>query len=81
MLAHLRYLAYVLRHKRYVLYAGWILRVPLWQLLVHDWTKFTPMEWGPYVRRFYGPKAKPRDTGQGYIHERGDDLAFDAAWS
>jgi hypothetical protein len=31
MLPHLRYLAYGLRHK-------W--HVPLWQALIHDWTKF-----------------------------------------
>lgn len=53
MIAHLRYLAYVLRHKWHVFYAGRRLGVPLGRLLMHDWTKFTPAEWGPYVRRFY----------------------------
>jgi hypothetical protein len=80
MIPHLRYLSYLLRHKWYVLRAGVVLGVPLWQLLIHDWTKFTPVEWGPYVRHFYGSTAKPLDIGQGYMHERGDDSAFDAAW-
>lgn len=54
MIAHLGYLAYLLRHKWYVFRAGARLGVPSWRLLIHDWTKFTPAEWGPYVRRFGG---------------------------
>lgn len=53
MKAHVGYLMYVLRHKWHVFRAGAQLGVPLWRLLIHDWTKFTPAEWGPYVRRFY----------------------------
>ena len=41
MLPHLRYLSYVLRHKWYVLWAGLWLGVPLWRLLIHDWSKFS----------------------------------------
>jgi hypothetical protein len=51
MRKHWDYLLYVLRHKYYVFIACRRLGVPLWQSLVHDWTKFTPTEWGPYVRR------------------------------
>jgi hypothetical protein len=80
MIPHLRYLSYVLRHKWYVFRAGLSLSVPFWRLIAHDWTKFTPTEWTPYVRHFYGPKALPRDTGQGYMHERGKDMTFDKAW-
>ena len=54
MKAHLGYLGYVLRHKWHVLYAGIFLGVPFGRLLIYDWTKFTPAEWGPYVRRFGG---------------------------
>jgi hypothetical protein len=80
MLAHLRYLSYMLRHKWHVFYAGYHLGVPIWRLLIHDWTKFTPAEWGPYVRHFYGPNATSQDTGQAFMHEPGNDLAFDTAW-
>lgn len=60
MRAHLRYLGYVLRHKWFVFVAGLRLGAPLWRLIIHDWSKFTPAEWGPYVRYFY------RDnTGEG----------------
>ena len=48
---HLRYLKYVLRHKYFVFIGGVKLNVSLWQLLIHDWTKFLPIEWRGYVER------------------------------
>ena len=57
---HLRYLRYVLVHKWFVFLAGlqigperWY-QWPLWiiQLALHDWDKFTPVEWRGYKRRF-----------------------------
>lgn len=71
--AHLNYLRYVLRHKWFVLLAGLRLGVPLWRLIVHDWTKFTPAEWSPYVAYFWGPKI----DGQ---HPPGVKDAFKEAW-
>ena len=56
MKAQLGYFSYVLRHKWHVFYAGLFLGVPLWRLLIHDWTKFTRAEWPAYVRRFGGGK-------------------------
>lgn len=64
MSAHLRYLSYVVRHKWFVLLAGLRVRAPLWRLLIHDWSKFTPSEWGPYVRFFY-TKPRPGETVSG----------------
>lgn len=57
---HLKYLSYVLKHKWFVLQAGLRLKrdydahISTWQLLIHDWTKFLPREWGPYAEYFYG---------------------------
>lgn len=56
MRKHLRYLSYVLRHKWFVLVAGRRTGAPLWRLLVHDWSKFTPGEWFAYTDFFYAPK-------------------------
>lgn len=53
-----RYLDYVLTHKRHVFIAGIRLGVPLWALIVHDWTKFMPDEWRPYRDRFYPPSGQ-----------------------
>ena len=56
--AHLSYARYVLRHKWFVFQACRTLGVPFWQAVVHDWSKFLPSEWVPYVRFFYGlPKV------------------------
>ncbi len=85
---HWRYLLYLIRHKWFVFIEGLRLRVPLWRLIVHDWTKFLPDEWVPYARYFYGPKADA-----GYHIFDGKQLvpkmeppqsvrdAFDRAWN
>lgn len=91
--AHLRYLSYVLRHKWFVLVAGLRTGAPLWRLLIHDWSKFTPAEWGPYVRNFYGPPPACRCPWKGEGGHGSDcpviayewaapfrALAFDRAW-
>jgi uncharacterized protein DUF5662 len=83
MRAHLKYLSYVLRHKWFVFLAGLKLGVPFVALITHDWSKFLPSEWGPYVRYFYGnfpefpdgvlvPKMFTREWVQ---------PAFDVAWN
>lgn len=66
---HLKYLRAVARHKWFVLLAG-LGKVPLWQLVKHDWSKFTPAEWGPYALSFYGPQPPNEAT----------KAMFDAAW-
>lgn len=56
-----RFFKSVLKHKWFVLVAGRRLKVPLWRLLVHDLSKFTFAEFGPYARHFYGGEIDPRD--------------------
>jgi len=88
MKAHLRYLRYVLRHKWFVFIACWHLRVPVWQAVCHDWTKFLPSEWFPYVRHFYGnyPQHDPKDPcmwmRRGYYGATTKEIKerFDVAW-
>lgn len=72
MKTHLKYLWYVLRHKWFVLIEGLKLGVPLWGLIIHDWQKFTPAEWKPYVDYFfrYPDRTKPQSIIE----------AFDRAW-
>lgn len=67
---HLQYLSYVIRHKWFVLVAGLRLGVPLWRLIIHDWSKFTPAEWPQYVRAFYGGRKIDSIPGE-----------FDEAWN
>lgn len=77
---HWNYLKYVVRHKWFVLWASWHLGVP-WLGLLHDWTKFTPAEWTPYARRFFGPKPTVRNATGGYDPLKTGDPAFSAAWT
>lgn len=68
---HLQYLAYVARHKWFVLLAGLRTGAPLWRLVIHDWSKFTSAEWGPYVRKFYDPdRARPDEFERAWLHHQ-----------
>lgn len=81
MKAHWLYLKYVLRHKWFVFLACWQLDVSLWRAIKHDWTKFLPSEWFPYVEYFYSPK-RPDVGTTGYNHAlHQDDAAFNVAWN
>jgi transposase len=81
MKKHLQYLSYLLRHKWWVFVAGMKLGIRpwnhpqiFWRLVKHDWTKFLPSEWLPYVTSFYsGCKWEdlPQQTRE----------AFDIAWN
>jgi hypothetical protein len=66
---YLRHMLSLLKHKWWVLVAGVNLGVPLWRLLVHDWHKFLPAEFGPYARHWHlrGEGAeRPHDPGFTY---------------
>lgn len=67
---HLQYAKYLIRHKWFVLVAGVKIGVPLWRLVVHDWSKFLPSEWLPYANYYYG--GTPPDQSA-KVH-------FDVAW-
>ena len=64
------YLKYLIKHKWFVFKAGEKIGVNYWQLLIHDWTKFLPSEWYPYLEYFYNVKS---DTGE--VRQR-----FQEAW-
>lgn len=66
MKSHFKYPSYVLRHKWFVLRAGILIGAPLWRLIIHDLSKFSPKEWTEYVHYFY-------DGGE-------NENGFDEAW-
>lgn len=83
MKAHWKYLKYVLRHKWYVFLACLELGVPIWTAILHDWDKFLPDEWFPYVHFFHNPDGTPkqrRDKTGYYKPDDTGDSAFDWAW-
>jgi hypothetical protein len=80
--AHWRYAVYLARHKWFVFLAGLRTGAPIWRLIIHDWSKFLPCEWFPYVAFFYGPqpdKAEP-DDHKYWAAKDTLRLRFDRAW-
>lgn len=55
MKAHWLYLKSVCRHKWFVFLACLQTGVPIWSAILHDWDKFLPDEWFPYVQTSYAP--------------------------
>lgn len=64
----LKYLKYLFLHKLYVYQEGRKLGLGVWQMLIHDLSKFRTDEWIPYREKFYG--AAPELWKE----------AFNAAW-
>jgi hypothetical protein len=68
-----KYASYLARHKWFVFRAGLRTRVPLWRLVIHDWSKMSRAEWGPYVRSFYGPRRTAEvksDFDRAWLHHQ-----------
>lgn len=65
MIPHLKYASYIIRHKYFVFMAGVAMKVSLWRLIKHDWSKFLPSEWFPYAL---------------YFNADGSEAAFNHAW-
>ena len=78
---YLRYFQYVVRHKWYVFLECYKLGVP-WLGLIHDWSKFTPTEFGPYARSFYNPDGSLRKVWDesGYYDPVRISAEFGVAW-
>jgi len=54
-----KYFWLTIKHKYFVFIAGLKIKVPLWRLLVHDWSKFLPSELPHYGRQFFGKANDP----------------------
>ncbi len=83
---HLKYLNYIVRHKWFVALAC-LSRGLWWRAVVHDFSKFRPDEWFPYVEYFYGEKYTNEQrhqcfnvTGCLLPTEASVNEAFDKAW-
>ena len=61
-----KYFKSLVKHKWGVFRGGLIVgKIPLWRLVVHDWTKFTPWEFTRYAKNFQGDYSKsPVDRDQ-----------------
>jgi hypothetical protein len=55
---YLKHLRQLLAHKWHVFLAGLRTGAPLWRLIIHDWSKFTPAEFAPYARWYCDDRAR-----------------------
>jgi len=83
-----QYLEYLWAHKALVLQQCVKMGVP-WLGVCHDLSKYTPREFGPYARKFYGPDVPSNDDVARVLSHGGTapkwtewtvKQAFDYAW-
>lgn len=66
---YLKQLRSLLIHKWFVLIAGRRLGLPLWRLLAHDLSKFSPVELVNYAHWFFGEKNK-QGWARAWLHHQ-----------
>lgn len=66
----LKYIWLTIKHKAFVFRAGIKTGAPIWRLLIHDWTKFTPSEAPHYGRQFFGDGGDPLGFAQAWNHHQ-----------
>lgn len=72
---NLKYFIYIIKHKYFVYCAGRLLGgIPLWRLIIHDYSKFSKAEWTPYVNRFFSGNSGKEDKST-------DSDDFHKAWT
>lgn len=76
MKKYYNYFRYLVRHKYYVFVAGLKVKASIFRLVIHDWSKFLPSEWFPYMEYFYG-KHFSEDDAQRYSKNFGYYPVFD----
>jgi len=79
MKEYFRYFDYVVKHKWYVFLACVEQGIP-WRGLIHDLSKFTPSEFFPYARMFYGNTKPVRDATGYYKPYDTGNTEFEIAW-
>lgn len=70
----MRYAWLTIKHKWFVFVAGISLGVPLWRLMLHDWTKFLPWNLVAYNRQFFGKADRPEQFVRAWLrHQNAHD--------
>lgn len=76
---YLKQLGSLLLHKWYVLLAGRRIGVPLWRLIIHDWSKFSPTEFFRYARYKYG-NGTNEEWATGWLHHFHNEAHHPEYW-
>lgn len=70
VLSTLKYILLTIQHKWFVLIFGLRLGVPLWQLIIHDLSKFSRHEAPHYGRKFFGDASDPLGFARAWLHHQ-----------
>lgn len=76
---HLRYIKYIVKHKFFVFIAC-LKRGMIWQGIMHDISKLSPTEWGPYAEHHYGDNPKIKRDKTGAYNPLDVSPEYDRAW-
>lgn len=66
----MKYFLLTWKHKWFVFLAGLKIGVPIYLLILHDWTKFLPCELPHYQRQFYGKADQPLKFSYAWNHHQ-----------
>lgn len=82
LLIYIKHFLSILQHKWFVLVAGLkVGKIPLWRLLIHDWTKFLPVEFIPYAKKFQGEVNDPLSWGIAWNHHKNHNPHHREYWT
>jgi hypothetical protein len=65
-----KYLLSTLKHKWYVILASRKVGLPLWRALVHDLSKFLPVEFPHNARKYFGGNPDPAGYLQAWLYHQ-----------
>lgn len=65
-----KYIWLTVKHKVFVFRGGLRTGAPIGRLILHDWSKFTPMEAPHYGRQFFGDKSDPLGFSLAWNHHQ-----------
>lgn len=70
MIPTIKYALTTAKHKWFVLIAGFRTKAKLYDLLIHDLSKFSPSELSYYGRQFFGDKGDPEGFARCWLHHQ-----------
>ena len=77
----IRYSWATIRHKWFVLRASFKVGLPLWRALVHDLSKFLPVELFPYNNFFFGDRSDLPGFAMALLHHWNANLHHYQYWT
>lgn len=70
LIPSIKYFWLTIKHKYFVFIAGLKIGCPIYLLILHDLSKFSPFELPHYGRQFYGDKTQPLKFSYAWNHHQ-----------